>query len=130
MSAYSGQKFITLPAASAIGPNLRVGLSGSTIPGLVAAAGLNAVHIGVTRGRAVADTSAGSTHTVEVELDFPVQIMQTAGAVALHAAVYSAAAGQIDDVSTSAGAIIGYALEAATAANAEIPIVRAATMTA
>lgn len=125
-SLAAGQRFITMDCATEIGPNLRVKLSGTT-PLLCALCGLNEVGIGKTVGRA---EPKGSAYQVNVELDFPTQMVTVGSSCAVHAALYSAASGKVDDVSTSAGAIIYYAAEAGSGDGAQIVAYRAATMTA
>lgn len=102
----------TITAGEALTKGLRVKLSS----GKVVKAGLNEEHIGITLGNA--------------EADYPVTIalrnkpgtvgIQCASTCSLHAVLYSAAAGQVDDASSSAGLRMYVAMEACLDANAVI----------
>lgn len=102
-------------AGAALEPYRRVKLDGSNANQVVYA-GLNEAAIGETTQR-IASGEKGP-----IQLHFPTRKYVAGAAIAVNALVYSLANGKIDDVSTSAGAAIGWALEAATADGDEIEV--------
>lgn len=102
----------TFTAGEALTKGLRVKFSS----GNVVAAGLNEDHIGITTGVA----ESGYPVTVKLRGSPGTVGIQCASTCTLHAVLYSAAAGQVNDVSTSAGLREYIALEACADANAVI----------
>lgn len=117
MSQYVDTPTRTFTAGAAIGQYIRVYLSS----GKLAVAGLTNKEIGQAEVAAFAD---GDVIPVRLRTAQGTCKMVAAGAITAGAAVYTAASGKIDDVATSTGFLVGTALEAATAANDVIEVLR------
>jgi hypothetical protein len=102
---------MTFTANGALGANVRVKITaGSTTdPPQVEVAGAGEEHIGITKFA----VASGGLVTIRSRKSPGIHEVAAAGAFAVGAALYGAAAGKVDDVVS--GAIIGYAVEAATA---------------
>jgi len=109
----------TFTAGGAIGQHIRVKLSS----GVLAVAGLGATDEPVELGTITeASFASGDVRAVRLRNAQGTAKMVAAGAFSAGAAVYGAAAGKVDDVVS--GAALGIALEAATAANDIVEVLR------
>lgn len=112
MSSITQHLIRSFVATAALEPYIRVKLSS----GQVVVAGLNEAAIGVTHAR----VAAGGLVPVSLFNGYGTTFMTAAAAITSGAAVRGAASGKIDD--TGVGPVIGYALEAATAAGDVIEV--------
>jgi hypothetical protein len=102
---------MTFTANGTLGAKVRVKITAAsaTDPPQVEVAGAGEEHIGITEFAA----ASGALVTVRSRKSPGIHEATAAGAFAVGAALYGAAAGKVDDVIS--GSIIGYAVEAATA---------------
>lgn len=109
MSWLVGDMTFTANGALAAKVRVKITAGSTTDPPQVEVAGAGEEHIGITEFAA----GDGTLVTVRSRKSPGIHEATAAGAFAVGAALYGAAAGKVDDV--LAGAIIGYAVEAAGA---------------
>ena len=109
MSWIVGDMTFTANGALAAKVRVKITAGSTTDPPQVDVAGAGEEHIGITEFAA----ASGALVTVRSRKSPGIHEVTAAGAFAVGAALYGAAAGKVDDV--LAGSIIGYAVEAATA---------------
>ena len=119
MSQYVETATKTFTAGGAIGPYLRVKLSGLklAVAGIADGPG---VELGTIEEEAFAD---GDVRAVRLRTAQGTRKVVAAGAIAVGAAVYTAANGKVNDVADSTSYLRGIALEEATADGDIIEIV-------
>ncbi len=109
MSWLVGDMTFTANGAQAAKVRVKITAGSTTEPPQVEAAGAGEEHIGITEFA----VASSALVTVRSRKSPGIHEVTAAGAFAVGAALYGAAAGKVDDVVS--GSIIGYAVEAATA---------------